>query len=76
MGKEILPKVEFSPAGRKLEHRLVREARRAINKMDIPEEEKTEMKDMWFDYLLEYEKEYKKYCQAFKKYNLPPPNSM
>lgn len=73
---EDAPEVKFSPAGRRLEHKLAKIARRNINKMDASEEEKKEMKDMLFDYLLEYEREYKRYYQTFHSYGLPPPGLM
>lgn len=73
---EYVPKMKFSPEGRRLERKLAGIARREINNMNISKEEKMEMKDMWFDYLLEYEKEYKRYYQTFSEYGIPPPGLM
>jgi len=52
---------DFTPEERELERELANKARREINKRNIPEMEKMEMKDMLFNSLLTYENGYRIY---------------
>ncbi|MEK6833705.1 MAG: hypothetical protein AABY32_06690 [Nanoarchaeota archaeon] len=57
----INPALSFTPDRRRLEHKLVKEMRKAVNKLDVPEEEKKIVNNMWLDYLIEYEHLYTQY---------------
>lgn len=66
-------KADFSPAGRKLEHKIAKLYEREINKLDLPDEKKKEFIDTIKDYLFNYELEYTRYYQTFRYYKLPSP---
>jgi len=61
---ERLSELLFNPKKRKLEYWLVRQAERAIRESKkIPKKEKDKEINSWWNYLLEYEREYNKYLE-------------
>ncbi|HOF44318.1 MAG TPA: hypothetical protein PKW70_02900 [Candidatus Pacearchaeota archaeon] len=66
-------KLDFSPAGRRLEHKIAELYQKEISKLDASDKKKKELTDMIKDYILCYEMEYARYYQAFVFYGLPYP---
>lgn len=66
-------KVDFSPRGRRLEYELNEKCKQDIDKLEISEEKKEEMRFYLKEYILAYEEEYQRYYQSFKDYMLPHP---
>jgi len=60
----------FTLEERELKRKLANEARRAVNKMNIPEAEKIEMKDICFNDILAYENKYRAYQKTTTIKNL------
>jgi hypothetical protein len=71
---EDIPKMDFkfTPEEKKLEHKLVREERRKINEMDIPEGEKERMRNIWLDYIMMYDIQYNAHQKGFSGKNVYP----
>jgi hypothetical protein len=58
---DISPELVFTPERRRIEYQLAEDNIKAISKLDVPEEEKETVKEMWKSYLINYEHLYKKY---------------
>jgi hypothetical protein len=58
---DINPELVFTPERRRIEYQLTKENIKAIEKLDIPKEEKKTVTDMWKSYLIDYENLYRKY---------------
>lgn len=61
------PEVAFTPKRRKMEYKFVVSMNKAINELEIPEEEKKLFEEMLKDYLMEYENSYSRYHKEIKK---------
>lgn len=51
----------FTPEKRRIEHKLAEDNIKAVEKLDAPKEEKEVVKEMWKNYLTDYEHLYAKY---------------
>ena len=59
--EKVIPSLNFTPEGRRLEYELAKKSQELIEEMKIPEEEKEYIKNMWWDYIFEYERLYARY---------------
>lgn len=60
---KINPELSYTPERRRLEHKFIEEEIKGISKLNISEEKKQIVINLWLDHMFEYESKYFKYNQ-------------